>query len=125
MTLASLLRLNAASCLGFGLAFVLFPGAVSTFLGTFPPVLIVWLGAILMANGVHLVWASLRQPPALEVRYFALGDFLWVALSLALVASGGWIATGPGAAATLAVAAGVGAMGALQWRMAGQTTGEA
>lgn len=119
MVLATLLRINAASCLGFGLGFMLFSTAIGAFLGAFPPLLIFWLGVVLVLNGLHLVWASLRHPPVIEVRYFSLGDFLWVALSLVLVVTGGWITTTGGVVVTLLVAAGVGTMGLLQWRMAG------
>lgn len=119
MVLATLLRINAASCLGFGLGFILFSTAIGSFLGAFPPVLIFWLGVVLCLNGLHLIWASLRRPLVIEIRYFALGDLLWVVISLVLVAAGGWITTTGGAVVTLIVAVGVGIMGVLQWQMAG------
>lgn len=119
MVLATLLRINAASCLGFGLGFILFSTAIGKFLGAFPPGLIFWLGVVLALNGLHLVWASLRRPSVIEIRYFALGDFLWVALSLVIVAAGGWITSTGGVLVTLIVALGVGTLGVLQWQMAG------
>lgn len=124
MALATLLRINAVSCLGFGLAFLLSPEAIGAFLGAFPPVLIFWLGVVLCLNGLHLIWASVRHSPLIEIRYFSFGDFLWVALSIAFVVTGGWITSPGGIMATLIVAFGVGTLGVLQWQKAG-TSGRA
>jgi hypothetical protein len=118
MSLATVLRLNAASCLGFGLLFSLAPGATADFLGTPPVWLIVALGAGLVGNGI-LLWLCQRHgraPRRHEVLFFSIGDGLWVVFSVVLVASGLWITTSGGRIAALVVASGVGAMGALQWR---------
>ena len=48
MHLATILRLNAASCLGFGLLFVVAPGGVAGILGSPPVWLVAALGAGLL-----------------------------------------------------------------------------
>lgn len=117
--LASILALNAASCVGFGLLFLALPGAVAAFLGT-PPApawLIAGLGALLVVHGAHLAWAARRRRPRRAlVLYFSGGDLAWVIATLALIAGGVWINRPGGIASALLVAAGVGALGVLQWR---------
>lgn len=115
--LKTILRLNAASCIGFGALFVAVPGAVAAFLGApaAPRLGILALGALLILNGLHLLHTSLRpDPPRWLVLYFSAGDFLWVAVTAVLVATGVWITSAPGISAALAVAAMVGAMGVAQ-----------
>jgi len=115
--LKTILRMNAASCLGFGALFMAAPGAVAAFLGAppAPDMLILLLGAVLAVNGLHLLHTSLRsEPPRLLVLYFSLGDFLWVAISVALIAAKLWITTAAGIAAAIAVALAVGGMGLAQ-----------
>jgi len=110
-----LLRLNAASCLGFGALFVLQPEAVAAFLGAAPALLVSIIGAVLIFNGLHLVLASLRKRViTLEIWYFSFGDLAWVTLTIWFLALGLFITTPAGAAAALIVAAGVGALGLLQ-----------
>ncbi|NBC96888.1 MAG: hypothetical protein GVY27_11100 [Deinococcus-Thermus bacterium] len=116
MTLTTILRVNAVSCLGFGGLFLAVPGRVSAFLGATPVWLIVALGLGLLANAAHLQWAARRQPRDWEVRYFSLGDAAWVALTLAVLAAGAWVTSPAGQSAAAAVAVGVGALGALQWQ---------
>lgn len=62
-SLNHILRLNAASCLGFGTVFLVGPGPVSAMLGTIPPQVLIAIGAGLMANGVHLGIAGTRAAP--------------------------------------------------------------
>lgn len=115
--LKTILRLNAASCIGFGALFVAAPTAAAAFLGAPPaPDMALWvLGALLIFNGLHLLHASLRaNPPKALVLYFSAGDFLWVAGTVVLVAAGVWITTPAGIAAAAAVAAAVGGMGLAQ-----------
>lgn len=115
--LKTILRLNAASCFGFGALFALAPASVAAFLSDAPaPVwLILALGLGLMANGAHLLLAASRaQLRAGEVLHFAIGDFLWVAATLILIVLGVWITTPVGMEAALAAALMVGAFGALQ-----------
>jgi len=115
--LKTILRLNAASCIGFGVLFVAAPAGVAAFLGAPPaPDMAIWvLGALLILNGIHLLHTSLRAiPPKALVFYFSAGDFLWVAGTAALVAAGVWITTPAGIAAAAAVAAAVGGMGLAQ-----------
>jgi len=116
MTLATLLRLNAVSCLVFGALFVTAPGGVAAFIGVAPGWVILALGLGLLVNGAHLLWAARRQPRCWEVRYFSLGDAAWVALTLTVLAAGAWVTAPAGQAAAAAVAVGVGALGALQWQ---------
>lgn len=115
-----ILNANAASCLGFGALFAVFSGPVAGFLGDPPVWLVTVLGAVLIVNGVHLLWAARRGPRRVELLYFALGDAGWVAGTTVLIASGTWITTGAGIAAAVAVAAVVGAFAVLQWKAAGR-----
>jgi len=116
MTLTTILRLNALSCVGFGGVFVLAPVAVAAFLGAIPVWLILALGLALLVNGAHLALASRRGPRDWELRYFILGDAAWVALTVAVFAAGSWVTSSAGHAAAATVAVGVGALGALQWQ---------
>lgn len=115
--LKTILRLNAASCLGFGAVFLLLPGAVAAFLGS-PPApswLIGVVGAVLIVNGLHLLYTSRNDLPSKYViLYFSGGDFAWVLGTIALIASDLWINHLAGQIAALVVAAFVGAMGVLQ-----------
>ncbi len=116
--LKTILRLNAASCIGFGVLFVAVPGAVAAFLGVppAPDMAIGGLGALLILNGIHLLHTSLRtHPPKALVLYFSAGDFLWVAGTAILMAAGVWVTTPAGIVAAAAVAAMVGAMGLAQF----------
>lgn len=118
MPLATVLRLNALSCFVFGAIFLLQPVGIAAFLGAPPVMLIALLGAALLLNAA-LLWASQhkgRAPRRQEVLFFCMGDFLWVVATLALVAFGLWITASAGQVASLVVAAGVGALGVLQWR---------
>lgn len=118
MQLATLMRLNALSCAGFGAVFTLAPAAVAGFLGTFPVLLVHALGVGLMLNAVLLGLASWpgRNPRRHEMLFFCAGDLAWVVASVVLLAAGLWITTIGGQVSTLIVALGVGAMGAAQWR---------
>jgi len=116
MSLATLLRLNALSCLLFGALFLVASGAVSAFLGGMPDWALRGLGLVLALNGAHLLWAAGRRPRGWEIRYFSLGDAAWVALTVAVLAAGAWVTTPAGQAVATIVAVGVGALGALQWQ---------
>lgn len=118
MTLATTLRLNAFSCLAFGVLFVSAPGVVAAALGTPPAWLVAALGAGLVGNGA-LLWLSVRDgrvPRRAEVLFFSMGDAAWVMATLALIITGVWIVTPGGRIAALAVAIMVGAFGLAQWR---------
>src|SRR6056297_2415918 len=118
MTLATVLRLNALSCLGFGALFLLAPVAVAQALGTPPVWLVAALGAGLVGNGALLLLSVRggRVPRRAEVLFFSLGDAAWVVATLALILAGVWIVTPGGRVAALAVAVMVGALGVAQWR---------
>lgn len=118
MRLATVMRLNAASCLGFGAMFVLMPGAVAAGLGSAPAGLVFALGLGLLGNAV-LLWRAVRKGRAArrgEVLFFCIGDLGWVLATLVLIGAGLWITAPMGQVLALIVAAGVGAMGLLQWR---------
>jgi len=118
-SIRTVLKLNAASCLLFGLGFLIFPGAVAAFLGAppAPPTLILALGAGLVLNGgLILTTARKDAPSAGWVAFFALGDGLWVLGTLVLILSGLWITSTAGIAAAIAVAAMVGLFGLMQFR---------
>lgn len=118
MTLATILRLNALSCLTFGALFLAAPAAVAGALGTPPAWLVAALGAGLLGNGA-LLWLSVargRVPRRAEVLFFSIGDGLWVGATLGLILAGVWIVTPGGRVAALAVAVMVGAFGLAQWQ---------
>ena len=119
-SLKRVLRMNAASCITFGLLGLLIPVRISTFLGDPPVWLIQVVGAVLMANGLHLILAS--QRPVLkkwEIFYFSFGDLAWWLGSTALIAADVWITTTMGAITMFVIAFGVAIMGVTQiWMMA-------
>ncbi len=121
----TILRLNGASCLGFGALFLAAPSKVAHFLAS-PPApawLIATLGGVLLLNGVHLLHSARRDPPRPGlVLYFSIGDASWVFGTLLLILTGLWINSTAGMAAAMAVAAMVGAMGWLQYRAWQQMT---
>ena len=115
--LKTIMFANAASCIGFGATFALFPSAVAGFLSASPAPswLLLGLGVMLIGNGILLIWLGMQQLPRTEaVVFFSLGDFAWVLATLALIALGIWITTTAGIIAALAVAAMVGYFGVAQ-----------
>jgi len=85
-SLKTTIRLNALSCLGFGIAFALLPNSIGAFLDGIPPLIMRIVGIGLAINGLHLVTSSFRhQIGRFELAYFILGDFLWVLASLILI----------------------------------------
>lgn len=118
LTLTKVMRANAASCLMFGLVFVISPELAATFLGgTAPPpsLVVLGLGILLIFNGLHLLWASTLQPPSNNlIYYFSAGDVLWVIASMSLVFAKIWITTTEGIIATVLVAGLVAAFAILQ-----------
>ncbi len=129
-SLAFVLRLNAASCLGFGALFMLASDALAVWLGTMPPLLIFWLGLGLGLNGGHLLLAARRPcPMRAEVLWFVAGDMLWWLATLGLIATEVWLTTPAGMALAGLVAVGVAGLGAAQaflWGLhrAGLTAGD-
>jgi len=109
------MMLNSASCIIFGVLFVLGGGAVNTFIGNSFAWLTPLVGAVLIFNGCHLLFASKRESPiCLEVLYFILGDFVWVVASVILIVLGIVVTTSHGTVAALLIAAMVGLFGILQ-----------
>lgn len=115
------LSINGASCILFGFLFLFAPAQVAAFLADpaqAPALLVLVLGAALLLNGAGLfLVAGSKAPNRHAIRFFSLGDLLWVLATLALIITGVWIDRVPGILAALAVAVFVGTMGWLQWRM--------
>lgn len=118
--LRTVLRLNAASCIGFGLLFVFQAGPVSRYLGAMPTGLLQGIGVLLMLNGLHLVAGSWRTAiRSREVMYFSGGDIAWFIASIALVGANLLITNPAGQLATVLVALGVLWLGLVQlWMLA-------
>lgn len=118
VTLNNVMKVNAISCIVFGLIFLIIPSKVIIFLGAdiqAPKAILLILGIGLTVNGLHLIWASLKPMPSKAlVLYFSLGDFIWVLGSISLVLFGIWINTTAGVITTLVVSAMVGLFGILQ-----------
>lgn len=113
--LRSTLVLNAASCIAFGLLFLLASEEVNIFIGNALSWLVPVIGGVLLFNGVHLLFASKRSKPVCpEILYFVLGDALWVMGSIALIGFGVVITSQPGVMAALVVALMVGTFGVMQ-----------
>ena len=109
------MRLNATSCVFFGILFTVVPNVIATFLGTVPKAVVLVLGIGLLANGVHLIVASRRtEIRAFEVIWFSLGDFgSWLA-TLGLTTANFWITTKGGSTAAVVLATFVAGLGVAQ-----------
>ncbi|MFT5674975.1 MAG: hypothetical protein ACI808_000904 [Paraglaciecola sp.] len=118
VTLSNIMRVNAFSCIGFGITFFLFPGKVGSFLSSdmkIPEVILLFLGVGLFFNGIHLLWASFGSTPSKKVvLYFSIGDYIWVIGTSYLLLFGIWITTPMGIWVTILVSGLVGAFGILQ-----------
>jgi len=114
-SLAFVLRLNAASCIGFGALFALRPGAIGDVLGSMPPVMLAGIGVGLLINGAHQLLASMRtRPVPAEILWFSLGDLAWWLATLGLIAAKIWITTSVGIELALVVALWVAGLGCVQ-----------
>ena len=110
--LALVLRLNAASCLGFGALFMAIPSEVSSTLGHVSPAVLFGIGGALLVNGAHLLFASTRtRPLPAEILWFSMGDMAWWLATLTLIATGVWITTPLGIWLAFLVALCVAALG--------------
>ena len=118
--LHGVMRSNGASCIGFGVVFVLLPNTVAQFLSATAPapaLLLLILGFGLIGNGLYLFWSARTAiPNKREVVFFSIGDFAWVVFSIVLVSAGIWITNMLAAITTLLVAAVVLLFGVLQVR---------
>lgn len=120
-SLSRALRLNAASCLGFGALFAILPGRTAAFLGDVPPVVFGGLGLALLVNGIHLAVASRRSHPRpAEILWFSIGDLAWWAATLGLLAAGIWITSPMGVVAAAIVALVVAGLGVTQLFLLGR-----
>jgi hypothetical protein len=121
--LARVLRLNAMSCLGFGVLFAIAPNQVGQWLGTVPAIWLQVIGAGLVLNCIHLLAAAGRRHPLVpEIVWFSAGDLLWWLASVGSVAAGWGITTTRGILATLGVATFVASLGIVQLFKLGKTT---
>ncbi len=120
ITIAQVLRLNALSCIAFGLIFLLMPTTITHFLSQsepMPMMFLLILGAGLIINGLHLIITSLKTSPKRNlILYFSVGDFLWVVFTLTLILTQTWITTTEGIMAALIISVLVGGFGILQLR---------
>lgn len=114
-SLRFVMRLNAASCVLFGLLFIVLPQAIAASLGQVPQAIIVALGIGLLVNGAHLIVASRRSDlRKIEVIWFSLGDFGWWLTTLALIVADIWITTSSGIIVAVIVATVVAGLGVAQ-----------
>ncbi|MGB3280388.1 MAG: hypothetical protein WBA92_14450, partial [Pseudorhodobacter sp.] len=120
-SLKLVMRLNAASCVSFGLLFLLMSSEVAAFLGQVPPALIIILGIGLLGNGAHLFGAARRTDiRENEVIWFSLGDFIWWLATLALIVTNLWITTLWGMVTAAGVATIVAGLGVAQLWLLGR-----
>jgi len=123
--LKAVLIANAASCALFGVIFILNAPSVAGFLGSPPVWLLYIVGAGLSVNAVLLVIEAKRtEPDPKSVRGFAVGDGIWVFVSIGLVVSGTWVTNPPGVACALGIAAFVGLCGLLQFTLTAKQPSE-
>ena len=113
--LSTILRLNAASCILFGLLFASAPEWTSALIGNTLPLALSIVGLGLILNGAHLLLASIRSKPLCpELLYFVLGDFAWVIATVALLVLGVGVTTVTGVVASILIAIMVGSLGFMQ-----------
>lgn len=114
-SLRLILRLNAASCIGFGALLLSAPSAVAAALGTPPVWLLQGIGAGLLVNAAHLLLVARQERRGINsILWFSIGDFLWWLATIVLVAAGLWITTPVGQGMALTIGAGVAGLGAAQ-----------
>ena len=119
-SLKLVLRMNATSCIAFGFLGLLIPAHISVFLGDPPVWLLQVVGAVLLINGGHLIFASRRKVlNKWEIFYFSMGDLAWWLGSAFLIAVEIWITTVLGAITMFLIALSVAVMGVTQlWLIA-------
>ena len=114
-SLKQVLRINAASCVVFGLLGILAPSTVAGYLGDPPGWLVQVTGAVLTLHGFHLILASLRKIlKTWEIIYFSLGDLAWWLVTVFLIAANIWITTTSGTVIMLGIAFAVATLGVVQ-----------
>lgn len=118
VTLQNVLRINASTCLGFGVLFSSTPDSVARFLSSTSPapsLLVLILGLGLIFQSIHLLWASFQASSNKAlILYFSMGDFAWALASLALMFMGLWVNSSAGILYTSLVALMVAILGGLQ-----------
>ncbi|WP_223787733.1 hypothetical protein [Marinicella meishanensis] len=123
-SIQTVLQLNGLNCLLFGAMFVFLPDTVILFLSPTAPapkIVILALGVVLNLYGMVLLWLSQQAEPKRSwIKLIAIGDFLWVLFTAALILSQQWITALDGITAAGLVAIIVGWFGWLQWQYARQ-----
>ncbi|MCP4789849.1 MAG: hypothetical protein GY881_06410 [Gammaproteobacteria bacterium] len=117
MPLTYILRLNALSCVFFGLLMAQWPDSFNTLLGNQYPEVIMPAGWITLAYGLWLFLASRRvQPSIKELVVFIACDYGWTILMIVLVSMGLIVVESAGIRVAMLTALFTAAMGALQFR---------
>ena len=120
VTLQTVLRMNASTCIGFGVLFTVIPDSLARFLSATSPApgyVLLILGLGLIAQGIHLIWTSFQiQPSKALILYFSMGDFIWTMASVLLILLGVWVNSPLGVLYTGLVALIVGLLGVMQIR---------
>lgn len=99
------LRLNATTCIFFGLLFSLLSHNVGQFIGTEQYLVIMLLGIALIINGLHLIYASSRKKLfTLEIYYFSIGDILWFCATCICITGAFFITNWAGIIASVIIA---------------------
>lgn len=88
LSLKTLLRIDAATCLAMGLALVSASGPISALIGV-PAGLLFWAGAALLPIAAFmLMTAASIRPPVLAVALVLVGNLGWALASIALPLAG-------------------------------------
>jgi len=113
-----ILILNAISCILFGGLFLLESDEISKFIGSLPLFVLQVLGVGLLVNGLLLLLLAMKAtPPRRDVILFALGDAVWVIVSMGLLITGVWITNADAFPWVIGVAVFVGFCGFMQWQL--------
>ena len=110
-----ILLIDAATCVAMGLALALAAQIISAPLGL-PAPLLQYAGVALLPIGAYIAWvATRRNPPRGGVLVVVGGNALWIAASVALLASG-WVSPSPlGSAFVMAQALAVALLDVLEY----------
>jgi hypothetical protein len=113
--LMALIRLDAVICTAFGIVLAVAASALDGLLGV-PIVLLLLLGLILLAYGGYLALVARKRPSAASVKGLAVGNLLWAAVSVVVVAADWLTLTTAGTIVALLQAASVAVLAGFQFR---------
>ena len=110
-----ILLIDAATCVAMGLALALAAEFLSAPLGL-PAPLLQYSGLALLPIAAYIAWVATRKaPPSVAVAIVVAGNALWIAASVALLASD-WVSPSPlGSAFVIAQALGVALLDVLEY----------